>query len=577
MTKLLFFLSTTILSISALTPQATFSSKHDVHKSSTTCLSSFDYEYIPPNPDADPNEDAETALASSYPPGTPAGMRGEAIRSALRSGRCIGWDLSSEETMSLGGVLKIQGKGTRDFLNNKLTQSFDTRSNYQEACMLDAKGRVVDRLRVGSVDEETSYVLTSPGHTSQDLLDRLDPFIFPLDQVELTNVKDSFIMTLCSVQRQHVETALLQQVLPKTKSFTFPSRPDECLKWDFDEATSILVLPSTGLPNVACVGYTLVFLGNGAKSIGFQLWQRLISDSNPEGPINVGALEYETLRIEAGLPAYDAELAKEFRASPLELHWDDTINTDKGCYLGQEGIASIMKNTRGPPRTLYSVVFDNNANVYESQSRGDRSDIENLTKPPQSGQALYALGSNEELPVGTLTSVAEAGGTGEQTIVGLALVRRADSIMKKMKDMDLEIFREAEDFIDVTESSGRIEPPPLDPLDGLEVIIEGTFTVGTIKMVPSRRFRRGLNMFEPDVEVEDFEHESIQENPEAKSIDNNDFDQDLSQIQEDAEKAAAEAAAAAGEASRKAEKMEVLKKKAAEAMARRKQKQQKNI
>jgi folate-binding protein YgfZ len=560
--------------ISAFTPQSSSFNKNSVQQTSTVCFSAFDYEYIPPNPDADPNQDNYGILASSYPPGTPAGMRGEAVRSALLSDRCIGWDLSSEESMSMGGVLKIQGKGMRDFLNNKLTQSFDAKSSYQEACMLDAKGRVEDRLRICTVDDETAYVMASPGHTSQALLERWNRFIFPMDQIELTNMEDSFIMTLCSVQREHVEKTLLEQMLPKTKSFAFPSRPDKCVQWDFDDTTSILVLPSTGLPPVAGVGYTLVFHGNGAKSIGSQQWQRLISDANPQGPIDVGALEYETLRIEAGQPAYNNEISKAVKASPLELHWDDIINMDKGCYLGQEGIASIVKNRRGPPRTLYSVVFDNSANIYESQSRGDKSNFENLTKPPQPGQALYALGSNEELLVGTLTSVAEAGGTGDPTIVGLALLRRADSIMKKMNKMDLEIFREPQDFVDVTESSGMIEPPPLDPLDGLEVIVEGTFTVGTIKMVPSRRLPRGRNMFDANAEVKDFEYERILGTSAAKLTDNEGDEGDLSQIQAEAEDAAAEAEAAAGEARRKAEKMEMLKKKAEEAMAKRKQKKE---
>eukprot|EP00980_Cylindrotheca_fusiformis_P015873 scaffold4637_cov128-Cylindrotheca_fusiformis.AAC.44 len=558
-------------SISALAPRAKSINKF----SSTTSLLSVDYEYIPPNPDAKPDQDTYYPLTSSYATGTPAAMRGEAVRSALLSGRCVGWDLSSEESMSMGGVLKIQGKGTRVFLNNKLTKSFDTRSSYQEACMLDAKGRVVDRLRVSFVDEETAYLLTSPGHTSQELLQRLDPFIFPLDQVELTNLEDTFILTLCSIQREHVEKALLEQMLPKDQSFQFPARADECVKWEFDQTTSVVVLPSTGLPTVAGVGYTLIFFGNNAKTVGSELWKELISDANPEGPIDVGPLEYETLRIEAGLPAYNKEIGKKFKASPLELHWDDTINLDKGCYLGQEGIASMLKNPRGPPRTLYSVVFDDDVNIYESQSRGDRSNVENKTKPPQPGQALYALGSNEELLVGTLTSVAEASGTGDRCIVGLGLIRRADSILKKMKEMDLEIFREPRDFIDITESSGRIEPPPLDPLDGLEVIVEGTFTVGKIKMVPSRRLPRGTNMFDHEVQVEDFKFEPFPQTPAAKSTETEDDDRDLADIQESAEKAAAEAEAAAADARRKAEKMEILRQRAKEAMARRKNKQRK--
>jgi folate-binding protein YgfZ len=458
---------------------------------------------------------------------------------------------------------------------------------------LDAKGRVTDRLRVSIVDSETALILTSPGHSSQELLERFDPFIFPLDQIELTNynIDQSFIFTLASPQWKDVQKVLTEQALPKNKSFSFPSRSNQCVQWKLDKDANVLVIPSTGLPSVACVGYTLVFYGSdddSAKSVGSQMWQHLIGDANPDGPIEAGALEYETLRVEAGQPAYGKEIGlnKKLRTSPLELHWqDETINMDKGCYLGQEGIASIHKNPRGPPRTLYQVVFEDDFNVYESQSRGDKSKLDNLTNPPRSGEALFALGSNEKLSVGTLTSVAEAGGTGVRTTVALALVRRADSIMKQMKDLGLEIPRDPDDFIiDIdASSSGMIKPPPMDPLDGLEVIVEGTFTVGTLKGIPTRRLRKGRNMFDDKLVVEEdyFEDSTMPPAEQTKVLDppspadsDGDEGDDLERIQAEAEQAAAEAEAAAAVAIRKAEKMEVLRKRAEEAMARRKKKSQ---
>jgi folate-binding protein YgfZ len=542
-------------------------------------------------------------------------MRGEAVRSALKSGRCIGWDLSSssknDNPLSIGGILKIQGKGMRDFLNNKLTQAFSSTSYYQEACLLDAKGRVVDRLRVAIVDSETAFLLTSPGHSSHDLLQRLDPFIFPLDDIQLTNYNSeddddddnqssSFVCTLASTQWKDVERVLTEQIFQEqsSSSVVFPSRSNQCVHFPLDNKNNnvkVLVVPSTGLPWVSCVGYTLIFYGgkgNAAKVMGSQLWQHLIGDANPEGPVAIGASEYETLRIQAGQPAYGQEFLDKnvkVKTSPLELHWQDAINMDKGCYLGQEGVASIVKNPRGPPRTLYSVVFDDDFNVYESESsydndNDDDDDVENMTTPPQSGQTLYALGSNEQLSVGTLTSVAEAGGTGDACTVGLALVRRSDSILKQMKNLDLEIPRDLDAFIDVDmdengSGSGMIQPPPLDPLDGLEVIVGGTFTVGKLKMIPSRRLRPGRNLFDENVVVEMLpgggDDDSLTSSPPSSTTkEDDDEEEDLEQLKADAEKAAVEAEAAAGDAQRKAEKMEMLRKRAADAMAKRKKKKE---
>jgi folate-binding protein YgfZ len=330
--------------------------------------SDFDYEYIPPNPNSFPEEDSSILnLRSSYPPGTPSGLRGEAVRSALKSGRCVCWNLS-DSPLSHGGILKIQGRGTLDFINNKFTQSFDgSPMSFQDACLLNGKGRTVDRLRIAVLDGETAIVLTSPGHSSQDLLERLDPFIFPLDQVKLTNLNQACMFTVASTQWADVQTLIREQVVKdSSSSYSFPSKRNKCAQWRITPESTLLLFPSTGLPSVTCVGYTLIFLSeNRDDNQGARIWQYLINEYNTEGPIEVGPSEYETLRIEAGQAAYGKEVSKDTKASPLELHWQrETINMDKGCYLGQEGVASIVKNKRGPPRTLYRVVFEDESNIY---------------------------------------------------------------------------------------------------------------------------------------------------------------------------------------------------------------------
>jgi hypothetical protein len=222
-------------------------------------------------------------------------------------------------------------------------------------------------------------------------------------------------------------------------------------------------------------------------------------------------------------------------------------------------------------------VFDDDINTYETQSRGDKSALENLTRMPRPGDALYALGSNEELSVGTITSVAEPGSTGKRCVVALALVRRADSIMTQMKQLDLEIERNTDDFLEMeTESSGIILPPPLDPLDGLEVIVGGSFTTGKLKMVPRRALRKGQNLFslEERVAVEDYFDEE-RTDPSIEVSDQFTKKVDLAEQVAEVAKAAEAGALADSEARRKADKMEMLKKRAEEAMARRKQQQKK--
>jgi folate-binding Fe-S cluster repair protein YgfZ len=537
------------------------------------CMSSLDYEYIPPNVKAP--APFSSSLSSAYPPGTPAGLRGEAVRSALRSGRCIAWDLV-DSSLSHGWI-GVRGKGTTDFLNNKLSQSFSTTSNsFAKACLLTAKGRVLDQVCVAIESDEQAYLLTSPGHAATELYNRLDPLIFPMDQVTLEKCSPR-VLTLASIKLEHVQEAITRFVMPLVGEWIkFPSLTESLFVSD-----KLVVLPHAVLPVCAGQGYTLIL----EKDLGERVWQALTSEENPEGPIGIGALEYETLRIEAGLPAFGAELTggdKDKRGKapgPLELHWESFLDLNKGCYLGQEGVASVIKNRRGPPRLLYSVVFDDDTNVYEHQSGDDKED--NLTVLPQVGQELFVLGSNEEIAVGTLTSVAEPGGTGEPTIVGLALIRRADSVLKQMKDMNLDVGESSFRETDPAGGDGMIPPPPLDPLDGLEVIVGGTFTVGRLRMVPSRQFRMGQNMFK---EIDGYEPPEKEGsvigfmNPVKREISLLDVQEededDLAKAMEEVEKAKAEAEEAAAEAKRKEEKMEMLKKRAEEAMARRKKKKE---
>lgn len=609
--------------------------------------SSFDYEYDPPRN----NDDASlyyhrtqynnTPLSSSYPVGTPAGLRGEAIRSALRSSdRCLAWKLDCNEALEQG-VVRVTGPGTRSFLHSKLTQSFvmkpmssspsattaneegtSSSSSYTDAGLLTAKGRLVDRIGVAvAADDETAYLLSSPGHSSEALFRRLDPFVFPLDAVVLKQYgsNQETIFSIVSSRQESVQNCWDSYIVPKlglardvytnkkNDRVQLPGAGQSLILPIDGGATSLVVLPSSGLPSCVGMGITLMILEDGegtGTGIGQSIWNYLVSDQCPNGPVEAGALEYESLRIEAGQPAFGLEMtgsdektASTTPASPLELGLQSTIDYEKGCYLGQEGIASITKNPRGPPRTLYQVVFEDEFNIYDYQSQGEASTIavDNLTRIPTVGDKLYALGSNEQILVGQITSVAEPAGTGDPLTLTLALVRRLDGILKQLKQMDIEIpsrlgsnpsIMDAEVVGNGNGGSLLIQPPPLDPLDGLEVIVGGTFTIGKLRMVPSKR-RRGL--FDDDVPefVKNLPGEDVMKDlvPLTKFDDNrrtpidasiepeveNDKE-DVARQQEELAKAMVDADEAAAEALRKAEKMEMLRKRAEEAMERRKQK-----
>jgi hypothetical protein len=97
----------------------------------------------------------ESSLASAFPPELPAGMRGEAVRSTLRSPNGVCFDLTSRADQFGVGVVKVDGSGVRQFLEGKLSNSFDLGETQSDAhgklvdsCLLTPRGRTVDRISV---------------------------------------------------------------------------------------------------------------------------------------------------------------------------------------------------------------------------------------------------------------------------------------------------------------------------------------------------------------------------------------------------------------------------------------------
>ncbi|MGA1195376.1 MAG: YgfZ/GcvT domain-containing protein [Candidatus Latescibacterota bacterium] len=76
--------------------------------------------------------------------------------------------------------------------------------------------------------------------------------------------------------------------------------------------------------------------------VGADLWRALVG----AGAIPVGTLAQEVLRIEAGIPLCGIEIDEA--VAPLEVGLEDTVDFNKGCYIGQEVIAKM--HFRGKPR-----------------------------------------------------------------------------------------------------------------------------------------------------------------------------------------------------------------------------------
>ena len=84
---------------------------------------------------------------------------------------------------------------------------------------------------------------------------------------------------------------------------------------------------------------------------GADLWQAFVD----AGATPVGTQAQEVLRVEAGIPLCGVEIDEA--GAPLEIGLEDTVDFNKGCYIGQEVIAKM--HFRGKPRRyLVGVRFE---------------------------------------------------------------------------------------------------------------------------------------------------------------------------------------------------------------------------
>ena len=141
------------------------------------------------------------------------------------------------------------------------------------------------------------------------------------------------------------------------------------------------------------VGYNLC---TASESIEW-LWDTLLTKGQTFGAAPVGLTALNSLRIEAGIPRYGAEL--DDSVFPGEAELEQAISFEKGCYIGQE-IVARMKYRGHPNRLLRGF-----------EIAGDT--------PPQSGDRLF----EGDKDIGWLTSAIVSPTLGKT--IGIGYVRMA--------------------------------------------------------------------------------------------------------------------------------------------------------
>jgi folate-binding protein YgfZ len=234
------------------------------------------------------------------------------------------------------GRLEISGADRLRFLHNQTTNTFQLRQPGEgcETLFITSTARTLD-LATAYIQTDRVCLLLSP-QRYQYLLTWLDRYIFPADQVVLTDkTAETCCFRLMGSQAAEVLLSLGVDTLPQGEHSHCPATI---------ATLPVLLAKGSGLSHP---GFTLIAAQTDREALQEALLQYHPQRLQPE--------DWENLRIRDGRPAADAELTEDY--NPLEAGLWQTLCFDKGCYIGQETIARL--NTyKGVKQRLWGIEFD---------------------------------------------------------------------------------------------------------------------------------------------------------------------------------------------------------------------------
>ncbi|WP_026072278.1 YgfZ/GcvT domain-containing protein [Nodosilinea nodulosa] len=219
------------------------------------------------------------------------------------------------------GVIQMDGGDRLRFIHNQTTNTF-TQRQPGEGCdtiFVTSTARTID-LSTIYVTEESLLILTSPGQ-DQRLINWMDRYIFPADQVSLANLTGE--MAVFSLIGAGSADILKKLGISVDSNLPYAHHQSFSLG---DVSLRLAVGCGLALP-----GYTLLLPMEAADSV----WLRLTHG----GAVPAGESLWQQLRVQQGRPAPDHELTEDY--NPLEAGLWQAISFDKGCYIGQETIARL--------------------------------------------------------------------------------------------------------------------------------------------------------------------------------------------------------------------------------------------
>jgi folate-binding protein YgfZ len=221
------------------------------------------------------------------------------------------------------GRLRLTGRDRAPWLQGLVSNDVLSLAEGQglEAALMNLQGHLLSFLRVFALPD--ALLIDCPGPTEKRVLTTLDQYLM-MEQVEIEDVTESTrLFTLQGPKAWAALAALLGAPLS---------------------------LPPWGVVETGWGGGTLVIAR--VTHTGEDGYDLFVPDALAEDAldallgcmagvrcVNLDEAALELLRLEAGIPAWGAELSES--VVPLEARLDRAISRTKGCYVGQEIIARI--------------------------------------------------------------------------------------------------------------------------------------------------------------------------------------------------------------------------------------------
>ena len=229
------------------------------------------------------------------------------------------------------GYLEIHGEDRIDFLQRQTTNDLNLLKSDRSLnnVLTSATARVLETFRM--LDGGDHIAMLVPTNRTDGTESFLKSHIFFMDKVEIQNHSSEW--TQIELHGPSVKQSLQGLGVEKLPLL------DEVLQTAL-AGIQVRVIGIQGL--TAELGYLLISKKEHEAA--------LISSLQDGGLLELSQADYQTLRVEAGLPAMGHELTTDY--TPLEsgiAHW---VSDTKGCYTGQEIIArqitydKVTKNAR---------------------------------------------------------------------------------------------------------------------------------------------------------------------------------------------------------------------------------------